>query len=330
MSIRFFPVDCQGNYAATVRVIMPFGSNAGRAASTLVWDRNGGDDSYLRQKTGMETVRPGIIELTAHWTKPGGSHDYHHGCEVCRTPAARRSQSPSRSCDRFLVSPIRVLRHARSRPGQVRDAAACSTRRTHGHGGVRGLRMFAVRVLRSQGGLSARRIASSDPSPARSSTPAQVEWTGPGLPSRTAWSRPVADRGYVSTTRPRSVWSECPSPQHRTGAGSPAKKGAALLPAVADAHELWAARYEDLRKRALTFSEADSEAGWEQVLVIRQGLRAWMDVWPQAHATRPAPASPTPSTISSDPDLALSPLQQSQLAQILASMILHSRSEVLS
>jgi hypothetical protein len=103
-----------------------------------------------------------------------------------------------------------------------------------------------------------------------------------------------------------------------------------LLPAVADSHELWAARYEDLRKRALTFSEADSEAGWEQVLVIRQGLRAWMDVWPQAHATRSAPASPILSTISSDPDLALSPLQQSQLAQILASMILHSRSEVLS
>ena len=34
MSIRFSPVECQGNYAATVRVIMPFGSNAGRAAGT--------------------------------------------------------------------------------------------------------------------------------------------------------------------------------------------------------------------------------------------------------------------------------------------------------
>lgn len=328
MSIRFSPAECQGNYAATVRVIMPFGSNSDRAATTLLCDRDARNDSYLRQKTGMGTVRPGIIELTAHWTKPGGSHDYHHGCEVCHTPAARRSQSPSRSCDRFLVSPIRVLRHARSRPGQVRDAAAGSTRRTHGHGGGRGLRMFAVRVLRSQGGLSAWRIAGSGPSPARSSTPAQVEWTGPGLPSRTARSRSVAWRRSVGTTRPRCVWSECPSPQHRTGAGSPAKKGAALLPAVADSHELWAARYEDLRKRALTFGEADSEAGWEQVLVIRQGLRAWMDAWPQAHATRPAPVSPILSTTSSELDPALTPRQQSQLAQILASMILHSRPEV--
>ncbi len=324
MSIRFSPVECQGNYAATVRVIMPFGVNLDSAMSTTFCDRDTSVESYLRQKTGMETVRHGIIELTAHWTKPGGSHDYHHGCEVCRTPAARRSQSPSRSGDRFLVSPIRVLRHSRSHPGQVRDAAAGSTRRTHGHGGVRGLRMFAVRVLRSQGCLSAWGITGPDPSPTWTSTPTQVERTDSGVSPRTAPPRSGDYHFGFATTGTRRVWCECPSSQHRTDAGSLAKKGATLLIAECSC-ELWTARYEDLRKRALTLGEANSEAGWEQVLVIRQGLPAWMSAWPQLHSTRP-PAS-TPTT-RSDTDLALTAPQQSQLAQILASIILHSRPEV--
>jgi hypothetical protein len=328
MSIGLLPVKCQGNYAATVRVIMPFVANQEPVRMIPFGFVTTNEINDLRQKAGQKATRPGIIELTAHRTKPGGSHDRHHGCEECHTPTAGCAQSQCRTCERFLVSPPRVLRPSRSRPGQARDAAAGSARKTHGHGGVRSLRMFAVRVLRSQGGLSAWRIAGSDPSPARSSTPAQVECSHPGVPEGTARPGSGADRGGFGATGSRSVWSECPSSQHRTGAGPPAKKGAALLPAVADSHELWAARYEDLRKRALTFGEADSEAGWEQVLVIRQGLRAWMDVWPQAHATRSAPAFPTLSMTSSDPDLALTPTQQSQLAQILASMILHSRPEV--
>lgn len=324
MNIRFSPADCQGNYAATVRVIMPFGSNSDRAATTPLCDRDARNDSYLRQKTGMGTARPGIIELTAHWTRLGGTHDRYHGCKVCRTPAARRSQSPSRSCDRFLVSPLRVLRHARSRPGQVRDATTGSTGRALGHGGVRGLRMFAVRVLRSQGCLSAWGIAGPDPSPARTSAPAQVERTDSGIPPRTARPRSGAVRGVSGATGPRHVWSESPSSQHRTGTGSPAKKRAEPRTAVSGSPELWAARYEDLRQRALTLGEANSEAGWEQVLVIRQGLRAWMNAWPQPHSTRPPASTPTTRT---DSDLALTAPQQSQLAQILASMILHSRPE---
>lgn len=76
----------------------------------------------------------------------------------------------------------------------------------------------------------------------------------------------------------------------------------------------------------LTFGEANSAAGWEQTLVIRQGLRAWMTAWPQVHSTQP-PIS-TPTTTRSDADLALTVPQQAQLAQILASIILHSRPEV--
>jgi hypothetical protein len=78
----------------------------------------------------------------------------------------------------------------------------------------------------------------------------------------------------------------------------------------------------------LTSDEAQSEAGWEQTLLMRQGLPAWMDAWPHMHASRSAPTSTTLSTTPLDPDLALTALQQSQLAQILAGMILHSRPEV--
>ncbi len=315
--------DCQGNYAASVRAIMPFGSNSDRRSTTPLCNRDAYGDSDLRQKTRVGAVRPGIIELAAHWTGPGETHDRHHGCEVYRTSATRRAQSPSRACVRFRVSALRVLRPARSRSGSIRDAAAGPARRPFGNRGVRGVRLLAVRVLRSTGGISARGIAGLDPTPARTSTPAQTDRTDSGVSPRTAPPRSDDGRGNARTTGSRRVWCECSSSQHRTDAGSPAKKGA-TLPISECSCELWTARYENLRKRALTLA-ATSEAGWEQALVIRQGLPAWMNAWPHAHGTRP-PASP-PAT-RTDPDLALTAPQQSQLAQILASMILHSRPEV--
>lgn len=317
--------DCQGNYAATVRTIMPFGVKIDLATSTMFCDRNTRCDRYLHQKTRLGTARSGIIQLTAHWTRPGGTHDCHHGCEVCCPSTAWHAQSPSRACYRFSVSEPRVLRPTRCRSGQVRDAATGSTRRALGHGGVRSLRLFAVRVLRGQGRVSAWGTAGSDPSPARTSTPAQVERTDSGIPPRTPRLRSGDVREVSGTNGPRQVWSESPSSQHRTGAGSPAKKGATILIAECSC-ELWTARYEDLRKRALALGEANSEAGWEQALVIRQSLRAWINAWPQLHSTRP-PTS-TPTATRSDTDLALTAPQQSQLAQILASIILHSRPEV--
>ena len=317
--------DCQGNYAATVRTILPFGVNPDSAMSTTFCDRDTGTASYLRQKTRLGTARSGIMQLTAHWTRPGGTHDCHHGCEVCCPSTARHAQSPSRACNRFSVSGPRLLRPTRCRSGQVRDAATRSTRRALGDGGVRGLRLFAVRVLRRQERLSARGITGPDPSPARTATPAQVERTNSGVPARMPWPRSDAVRGSAGTTGPRQVWNKSPCSQHRTGGGSPAKKGA-TIPIAECACELWTARYEDLRKRVLTFGEANSAAGWEQTLVIRQGLRAWMTAWPQVHSTQP-PIS-TPTTTRSDADLALTVPQQAQLAQILASIILHSRPEV--
>jgi hypothetical protein len=324
MGIRFSPADCQGNYAAAVRGITPFGFNPGRAVTTRFCHGGGSYDSHLRQKTRREAIRAGIIELAVHRDGPGGTHDRHHRCEVCCPAATWRPQSPSRACGRFRVSSLRVLRPARSRSGQVRDAAAGPPRRALGHGGIRGFRLFAVRVLRSQGGISARGIAGPDPSPVRTSTPAQADRTDSGVSPRTASPRSDDGRGDTRTTGSRRVWRKCSSSQHRTGAGSSAKKGA-TLPIAECSRELWTARYEDLRKRALTHDAADSDAGWEQALVIRQGLPAWMNAWPQLHSPRPPTSAPTNRT---DPDLALAAPQQSQLAHILASIILHSRPEV--
>jgi hypothetical protein len=316
--------DCQGNYAATVRAILPFGVKVDLATSTTFCDRSTGWDRYLQKKKRLGAARSDIMQLTDHWTRLGETHDRHHGCEVCCPPTARYAQSPSRACDRFPVSGPRVLRPPRCRSGQVRDAATGSARRALGDGGVRRLRLFVVRVLRSQERLSAWRITGPDPSPARTSTPAQVERTNSGISAPMPWPRSGDVRGGAGSTGPRQVWNKSPCSQHRTGAGSPAKKGA-TLPIAECTCELWTARYEDLGKRVLTFSEANSAAGWEQTLVIRQGLRAWMTAWPQVHSTRPPISTPTTRT---DPDLALTAPQQAQLAQILASMILHSRTEV--
>jgi hypothetical protein len=72
-----------------------------------------------------------------------------------------------------------------------------------------------------------------------------------------------------------------------------------------------------------------AEAGWEHALVVRQGLGAWMLAWPQTHDTR---SIPLPSSTSTTPHLdpALTAIQQSQLAQILAGMILQIRPEAAS
>lgn len=323
MRIDWIPANCQGNYAVTVRRIMPLRRYSASTSFPQVGCGNVSGYMDLRQKARLPMTPYGIIELTDHWTKLGGSYDDDHRCQVGRASAARRSPSSSRTDRRFAVSRSRLFRSTRSRPSPIRDAAAGSSRRCLGNGRRRGVRLFAVRVLRSQRRLSAWRIAGLGPSPARSSAPAQVEWTDPGLPPRAAWPRSgVCCRG-IDTIGSRSIWSECPSPQHRAGVGSPAKKGAVHSPATADAPGLWTTRYEDLRQRALTVGEA----GWEQILVIRQGLQAWMNAWPQPRGPRPVSASTTPTT-HGHPDPALTSHQQMQLVQILASIILHSQPEV--
>ena len=322
MSAEFPPPECQVNYAATVRAITPFGVNLFSLTTGPFCGRCPNCGKDLRQKSRIRANRIGIIELTAHSIWLGGTHDYHHGREVCRSSATRRTQSPSSTHHRSSVPEARILRSSRFRSGSVRDVAARPDRRPNGRGGGSGLRLLTVRLLRSQGSLSAWRIASSDSSSVWATTPAQAKRTDPDPSPRMPQVRSGFGCRDIDSIDSRRIRRQCSSAQRRAGTSWPAKKGAAFLTVECPA-ELWTERYESLRQRVLILAEA----GWEHALVVAQGLAAWMLAWPQASDARSiSPLSSTSTTPHLNP--ALTAPQQSQLAQILAGMILQIRPEV--
>lgn len=89
--------------------------------------------------------------------------------------------------------------------------------------------------------------------------------------------------------------------------------------------EAWTAGYEQLRADWLR-----QEIGWGLSLFVRQGMAAWMQVWPAAAL----PTVLTTETVAAEDDLS-SPVVmphglQSQLTHELANLILHRQQEVVA
>jgi hypothetical protein len=82
----------------------------------------------------------------------------------------------------------------------------------------------------------------------------------------------------------------------------------------------WARRYEELRKEVV---DGSAGKGWGLVLLLRQGLKAWMRAWP------PCVSPPVRQDRLPLPEAALVPLLRQQIVLVLAGMILHRRREVM-
>jgi hypothetical protein len=81
---------------------------------------------------------------------------------------------------------------------------------------------------------------------------------------------------------------------------------------------LWTERYEALRSQAI--NGAHNGSGWGLALAARQGLAAWMRVWPLDPL--PAPASAVRVANSPPADL------RGQITLIMADMVLTHQQEI--
>jgi hypothetical protein len=102
-----------------------------------------------------------------------------------------------------------------------------------------------------------------------------------------------------------------------------------MNPAPPDgATEGWACRYEDLRRGAVE-GYALVRSSWGLTLFLRQGLVAWMHAWPRERTTHENSAGPcfagsTACLWERSPSLG------TQIALVLADMILHRPWEVMT
>jgi hypothetical protein len=327
------PLGCKGNYAATVKAIVPLrwswrgGSGDSPRSATVSCNNN------LQKNASHERLRRGIMEFTADVARQGGCHDNHYpGCQVRVAAPARGSQSTSSRCTRSAVPEPQVFRCQRPGAGQVRDAAPCACRAQSNQQSSGDVWVFAPCFLPRPRGVSAAWHAGFDWSSSRTATLPQVDEGHRCVCCGIANARSQDSIGRASPSSLGSIRSGSSLSQHRPSAGAFAKKGVDSVAASAEecrqrAAEPWTQRYEDLRRLMLHGGIEDCEGGWEGALVIGKGLVAWMNGWPRPALSACREAAPGQSQPIPPIDLSL---QRRQVAQILVSMILHRRQEVLS
>ena len=120
-------------------------------------------------------------------------------------PRRGHAQSDPLECARSKVSWKRVLRSARRRAGQVRDAASRLHRQCVGDGGFRRVRRFQADLLPGQGELRCRRDCGTGPKEAGPTRPPQDPRRGPGLPAGAAGPRQTRSRSGTGEADPQRV-----------------------------------------------------------------------------------------------------------------------------
>ena len=110
------------------------------------------------------------------------------------SPRTGHAQSGAREGARSKVSGKRVLRSARRRAGQIRDAASCLHRQRLGDRGVRRVWLFQADLLPGQGELRCCGDCGIGPKEARSPRPPQGPRRGPCVPAGTAGPRRAGSR----------------------------------------------------------------------------------------------------------------------------------------
>ena len=280
------------------------------------------------RRNGLDKVtNNGIIILTLLAGTPGGRNGQSPGCQVPVSAEARHTQSPPATCVGRSVPGQRVLRSARPRAGEVRDAPPRASRRDGRDRSRRDLRLLTSFLLSGSIAVPARRIGRFDPETTWSPACPQAVGRSPGLsPAATGPARIAACAGTVPTG-PDEVRPVGASPQYRASFTPPDKKGA-LVAAPAPLPEVPASpgdsigRYEDLRARVM--QEAGRlPRGPGVTLFVRQGLAAWMQAWPD-EASRPAspPAARAPTQLPAG--------LYADITQLLVDMIFHHRQETLA
>jgi hypothetical protein len=234
------------------------------------------------------------------------------------------SSSPSTKCGRrSLRRRTRILRCARPRAGQVRNATPPSSRGTAGRPCGRNFRRQPTGLLCRRSGLPAERDSGTVATSPRASAQSQMHRGGPRFRRALAcWTR-CARAGNRAAGGPPSVWNYRSSPFSRSSPGAAQKKTRDHSPIgltlrVAEGCYLQN-QYETLRREAL---EQDwGERGHGMALFLARGMSAWVAA---VQALAPLASNPQPcadeAVRGSGPTLSLS--YRAELTTLLAGMVL--------
>ena len=197
------------NFAACVKIILPGSSFVGRVAPLRYWPHC----LELAGFCGRSSLDIGslldIIVVTRKpaWSRTHGQEDEGARPEDRCAARAGLAQRPSRRRYRRPLRGLRLLRRARSRAGQVRDAPSRSDRCAADHRERLGVRLLASVVLSGTVCFPAywarRAVAEEARTPAR----AQVERGGRGVSRAAAagGSIPASSRSRRASARPSAA-----------------------------------------------------------------------------------------------------------------------------
>jgi hypothetical protein len=89
--------------------------------------------------------------------------------------------------------------------------------------------------------------------------------------------------------------------------------------------EEWATRYEAVRRQAIR-EPYSLENGWEQTLLVRRGVVAWMRAWPTVEEPPPRHHVNTRADVSQASRITIPSSVCEQITSVLVNMILPQRS----
>src|ERR1035438_6090431 len=234
---------CKGNYAASVKEIMPLGPGI----ASLGLDKL----SCITSVIAHSCLRWGLT-MKNDWSIIIFTFTISYAQETTPRPqvagpsATGLLESASRTGQRRTVPDPRVFRSPRPRSGQVRNAAPGRNRGPAGEPISSRLRLLPALLLPGAGRLPTGRPAGANAPEAGTQASTQAHRRSAHIYPPTSSGRSLLTFGGSGFAHPGSLWHRGSSSQHRTRFGAQSKKTAvneALPESVAG--EDWAARYED-------------------------------------------------------------------------------------
>ncbi|CAN2532664.1 hypothetical+protein [Methylocapsa aurea] len=234
-----------------------------------------------------------------------------------RAQRRRRPQSRAREAARPEVPRQRVLRSARHRAGQIRDAAAGLLRQSVGDPGRRRVWRLAANLLPGEGGLRRRGDCRTGAGEARAARSPQDRRRRSGFPASALTSRRAGTRPGAGEARPSRTGYRPPSQNDRTSAKKPASEDRRPVGGVLHGHG-----GAGTALRAAGFGGGlPPEARSGLTLFLRRGMWGWV------RALTAAPLASQEQTLPSSAALPFTHDGRSSVVRLLAAIAMGSNDD---
>lgn len=316
---------CQGNYAATVKEMMP-------VIRVPVYPCRPDTCTFSPRPCYRSPLRRLVLSARHNCSDAPSGLEFGRGFAAphpgqARIPARVGCPQPSsRSRYRQDLRRLGLLRPPGSGPGQVRDGAARPDGGRECDPSRNGLRLFTRDVLSGSGKPGSGWIAGAGAQAAGTPRATQAAAGGARLPTgdkETGAFVAISGVGRAGAGEARHL---PPSSDHRASPWAAEKRGASnhkMMDLPIGAPFGFVESYEALRAQALGAEMTTQPLGL--ALFLRRGLAAWLRS--AAHAAHPAPSSPPSRSPQSSPV----PMElRAEMALILTNMALSNRKETSS